>query len=341
VATRGPTGRILDRPQAVVGGFGGRSHGAVPFGIGVGEAGRDPEFPPPTEMSANVDTATYTLPTGEVVALSPGLNVFERFAGDQLFLVATVLRVVWAVSDASADEGDDLTFTLTRTDGGPDIAATWSTVDGTAVAGTDYVAQSAVPLTVGGVDSIPLVVASLSNGVDVGDLTMGIQVSSAGLDALAGTGTIVEVVPEDPTNSLTAVRTRWFLDASGTTGAAVVRLQVNSSLQGTVHNEEHSFGAGADPDVTVDVYGVAAGEIITARYYYVSGDANKIAVSSRRVYATYLGQAHSRPGNGGPATITPGVFSSETILNSSPTFSDLVIPNSKTLRVTIPAQPWP
>jgi hypothetical protein len=151
----------------------GNSRGSFPFGRGgsfsFGRSGsgydtaQKPDLPEPAphaQMFVTED-AHYVLPDSRSVALRDGDNIFHlSLPSGQVYLIVTVVKVVWSIDDITTGEGDDAVFTVTRTDGGRSVIATYATRDDNALAGTDYT-QSNGSFVIGGNDTEQVSVPTL------------------------------------------------------------------------------------------------------------------------------------------------------------------------------------
>ncbi|MEP6623748.1 MAG: Calx-beta domain-containing protein, partial [Acidimicrobiia bacterium] len=100
------------------------------------------------------------------------------------------------VSDATVVEGDsgvrNLVIPLVLTNPAPtDVFIKWSTVDGTAVAGSDYTSKSGTAKIAAGRRQVNVTIPLLSDTTSEGTESFSVQVSSApGVTVLDGTGTV-------------------------------------------------------------------------------------------------------------------------------------------------------
>jgi len=145
-----------------------------------------------TGESSETVLLNLTNPTGgATISDSQGVGTINDNDGTQI-----CSGVSFGVSDASANEGSNLSFTVTKTGTTTDTCNVfYATADGTAHAGTNYSAKSLTSLGfLSGDTSKTVSVGTLVDGAVTGDLTMYLNLSSptgsATISDSQGVGTI-------------------------------------------------------------------------------------------------------------------------------------------------------
>jgi len=141
----------------------------------------------------------------------------------------TCVGVSFAVGNSSANEGSNLSFTVTKSGSTSDTCTVnYATANGTAVSGTNYTAKSGTLSFASGTTSQPVTVTTIDDHVVTGALTMKLNLSSpsgsATITAAQGTGTINNIDTAGTTTiqltSGTSENLRTIANNNGYTGSS-------------------------------------------------------------------------------------------------------------------------
>ena len=229
------------------------------------------------------------------------------------------------VRDARATEGVDevvsFAVTLSAAAGEP-VTVDWSTADGTATAGRDYVAASGTLTFAAGETEHTIEVSVLDDAHDEGEETFALHLSNADGAELAdaeATGTIVNSDPMPRAWLSRFGRTAWehALDAvdrrlrsarSTRTGAAIAGRNVAVGYRERVAAQQAWIGDGNDRSVAP---GVSGGELLAGSEFQVATAASEgdgvLTVWGQGAYGRFAGEQGGLALNGGAASGTLGV----------------------------------
>lgn len=113
-------------------------------------------------------------------------------------------NAVFSIASASATEGSPLNFVVSRSGTTSNaVSVNWSTSDGTAIAGTNYIAASGVLSFAAGVTSKTFTVTTKSDGVSTPNLSMNALLSSPSAGASIGTGSAVGTIANSDVSKIT------------------------------------------------------------------------------------------------------------------------------------------
>lgn len=141
----------------------------------------------------------------------------------------TCVGVSFAVGNASANEGSNLSFNVTKSGSTSDTCTVnYATANGTAVSGTNYMAKSGTLSFASGTTSQPVTVTTIDDHVVTGALTMKLNLSSpsgsATITTAQGTGTINNIDTGGTTTiqltSGTSENLRTIANNNGYTGSS-------------------------------------------------------------------------------------------------------------------------
>jgi len=141
----------------------------------------------------------------------------------------TCVGVSFAIGNASANEGGNLGFTVTKSGTTSDTCTVnYATANGTAVSGTNYTAKSGTLSFASGTASQAVTVATIDDHIVTSALTMKLNLSSpsgsATISTAQGTGTINNIDTSGTTTIQLATGTsenlRTIADANGYTGSS-------------------------------------------------------------------------------------------------------------------------
>ena len=256
-----------------------------------------PAFP-----AAGYDEAAITITTrdddgldrGETLTLSltnatslgdQGLAVVDPTAGLASTMIADGGSVTWSVAAEPVEEGDPVIFTVTLSAlVQDDVTLTYSTRDGTAMAGDDYTAVLNVNGTVtvtGGSPSATFTVATIDDSAGEATETFSVQLSLSSAPAGVGpqSATAAATITDDD------IRLRPVAPVSMTEGEArTITLTLEQALRapvtvryapgpGTTASAEDFSITALPPDVTPDAQGA-----LTLPVDFQSGDITVLAV---------------------------------------------------------------
>ena len=181
---------------------------------GTATAGTDYTAPSePLTISAGQSSGTITIPTSADEVVDSGETLIVTLTGasttagtataDAATATTTIAdtgTVTVSVADATAAEGDELSFTVTRSGtAGSDTVLGWTTAAGTATSGTDYTAVTAGTLTIAAEATTgTLTVATVEDMLAEGDETFTVTItgttlpSGVTLGRVTATGTITD-----------------------------------------------------------------------------------------------------------------------------------------------------
>ena len=181
---------------------------------GTATAGTDYTAPSePLTISAGQSSGTITIPTSADEVVDSGETLIVTLTGasttagtataDAATATTTIAdtgTVTVSVADATAAEGDELSFTVTRSGtAGSDTVLGWTTAAGTATSGTDYTAVTAGTLTIAAEATTgTLTVATVEDMLAEGDETFTVTItgttlpSGVTLGRMTATGTITD-----------------------------------------------------------------------------------------------------------------------------------------------------
>jgi hypothetical protein len=144
----------------------------------------------------------------------------------------TCSGVSFAVTDASANEGTSLSFTVSKTGTTTDsCTVSYQTADGTAIAGTNYTAKPLTPLSfASNVSSQTVSVATTDDGVVTGDLTMSLNLSApSGSSTITGAQGIGTVHNIDSTGGSTCTGVSFSVADSSTNEGTNIVFRITKS----------------------------------------------------------------------------------------------------------------
>jgi len=174
----------------------------------------------------------------------------NSYTGSQSYSVAVAaaqpcVGVSFAVANASANEGSNLSFTVTKSGSTSDTCTVnYATANGTAMAATNYTAQSGTLNFASGITSQSATVATIDDQVVTGALNMYLNLSSpsgsATVTTSQGTGTI---------NNIDTTGTTTIQLTNATTGVNLLTFAQNNgySVSSTSH---YTFVVGSGVTIT-------------------------------------------------------------------------------------------
>jgi len=151
------------------------------------------------------------------------------WASNTVYQAPTCVGVSFAIGNASANEGGNLGFTVTKSGTTSDTCTVnYATANGTAVSGTNYTAKSGTLSFASGTASQAVTVATIDDHIVTSALTMKLNLSSpsgsATISTAQGTGTINNIDTSGTTTIQLATGTsenlRTIADANGYTGSS-------------------------------------------------------------------------------------------------------------------------
>lgn len=226
------------------------------------------------------------------VTLSSLVNV----TGSDTLAVGTILNTNSApslfVSDATVTEGQSavVNVSLSATSAVP-VTFNWTTVNGTALAGTDYTAGSGARTILPGALSSALTIITINDALFEGSLTLGINVSSVvGATVVDGSGSVTILDNETPPISYFTVQGIPDPTTVGTPGSVTVTAfntlgAVKTDYVGTITFSSNNSNA-----------------VLPANYTFVGGDAG-VRVFNNAVTFNSIGTYYVRAEQVGAATI--------------------------------------
>jgi hypothetical protein len=267
------------------------------------------------------------------------LTAFYATGGGDLGVVhgfGPCLPSVVSVSDVQMLEGDDMTFARARVsvDTPSDVLATvdFTTVDGTALAGSDYYGVAGTFTFGGGYREVGL--TSMGGVIDEPDEQYTIVLSNPqGLTIGDGTG-VVTLVDDDPPPGVTIGGCNLV---EGTGGSSDCTFQVSLSLESGKDiavgyaTQDETASAGSDYTAATGVLSFPPGTTSLARPVSVSGDST---VENDETFRLDLGS----PVN---ATILEGQAQAVILDDDAPSLSSLELTHGSTLSADLGAQPGP
>ena len=230
------------------------------------------------ELDEDDETFTFTLSSPVNAGLAGG--------GAMLAATGTIEDAAaepsLTLADATADEGDDLSFTVSLgTASGRAVTVNYATSDGTAVAGSDYTAASGTLTFAAGDMTKTVTVSTTEDELDEDDETFTFTLSSPGNAGLAGgdttlaaTGTITD--NDEPPGTVSGEGLA-IADASATEGGSVsfeVTLTPVSGREVTVDwaTSDGTAAAGSDYTAASGSLAFAAGDTAKTVTVSTTGD---------------------------------------------------------------------
>lgn len=174
------------------------SSGILSFGVGVTSQ--------TVNVATNVDGAYTSDLTMAMTLSSPSSGARLGTVSATGTITNTDAQPVLSIAGASANEGADLNFIVTRSGStGSAVTVNYATSNGTATSGVNYTASNGTLSFASGVTSQTIIVPTRVDGAYTSNLLMALNLSSpsgASLANAAATGTIVN---SDPQPAITAI----------------------------------------------------------------------------------------------------------------------------------------
>ncbi len=220
----------------------------------------------------------------------------------------TPTRASLAIADATAQEGEELTFTVTLTPAVADpVTVSYATSNGTATAGGDYTAVPSTGLTFApGQTSQTITVATLSDAADEDDETFTVTLSGASSNATITTATATGAITDGDAPGVTVSESALTVTEEDATGDSyTVVLDTEPTADVTVTVAGHA-GTDVTPNpttltftsldwntprtvtVTADNDGDTDNDTVTLTHSAASSDGNYSSIAIPGVTVTVL-----------------------------------------------------
>ena len=271
---------------------------------------------------AGATTASYTVADADVGAT---LKVEASFTDDggtaetlESAETATVALPMLSIADASVDEGDTgsatMTFTVTLDPMAPEtVTVDWATADETASAGTDYTAANGTLTFNAGETEKTVTVTVAGDRVDEANETFTVTLSNASSGATIGDGTATGTITDDDAMpAVTLLLSPDTIDEDGGTATVTARLDRPSVEDTTVTVAVAPESPATAGDYTLSVnreLTIAAGETTSTGEVTVTAVDNDRSEGSKEV--TVSGTAENPQGVTAPEAVTLAIVDDE------------------------------